>query len=59
MLTEIPVIVASLKDAQGRCGRGEAAGVSYDGETPASMAAQLHGLRARLHDDVTPADLMA
>lgn len=59
VMTEIPVIVASLRDAQGRCGRGEAAGVPYDGETPASMAAQLQGLRASLHDDVTPADLMA
>lgn len=58
VMTEIPVIVATLQDAQGRCGRGEAAGVPYDGETPASMAAQLHALRARLHADVSPAELM-
>lgn len=58
VMTDIAVIVVTLRDAYGRCGRGEAAGVAYDGETPSSMAAQLEALRARLHADLTPTELM-
>ena len=32
-INDIGVIVATLEDAAGRQGRGEAAGVDYDGET--------------------------
>ena len=41
------VIVVTLKDAEGRIGRGEAAGVDYDGETPASMVAQVESVADR------------
>ena len=39
-ITHIPVLVATLGGG-GQRGWGEAAGVDYDGETPASMAAQI------------------
>lgn len=42
------VIVVTLEDGHGRCGRGEAAGVDYDGETPASMVAQVEATAERL-----------
>ncbi len=58
VMTDIPVVVVTLRDANGRCGRGEAAGVAYDGETPGSMAAQLEAVRERLHADLTPTELM-
>ncbi len=58
VIPDIPVIVVTLRDAYGRCGRGEAAGVPYDGETPASMTAQLEALRPRLHADLAPTELM-
>jgi L-alanine-DL-glutamate epimerase-like enolase superfamily enzyme len=49
VMHEVPVIVATISDGAGNQGRGEAAGVDYDGETPASMTAQLEALGARLH----------
>src|ERR1700751_4260282 len=48
--TEVPVLVAELGDGEGRVGRGEAAGVDYDGETPASMAAQIEEVAHTLYD---------
>jgi len=57
-LMDIPVIVVTLTDAQGRRGRGEAAGVDYDGETPESMAAQVAAIAAHLDDDTACADLL-
>ena len=48
--TEIPVLVAELGDGEGHVGRGEAAGVDYDGETPASMAAQIEAVAHALDD---------
>src|SRR5579871_2175370 len=35
------VVVVTLTDADGRVGRGEAAGVDYDGETVESMCGQI------------------
>lgn len=42
------VVLVTLRDAKGRIGRGEAAGVDYDGETPESMVRQLRSLAHRL-----------
>ncbi len=39
-----PVIVVTLRDEQGHCGRGEAAGVDYSGETVESMMRQIRAL---------------
>ena len=43
--TSIPAIELTLADAAGHIGRGEALGVDYAGETPATMAAQLEAVR--------------
>ncbi|WP_219211488.1 N-acetyl-D-Glu racemase DgcA [Variovorax boronicumulans] len=58
VMTGVDVVVATLHDAQGHRGRGEAAGVDYDGESPASMTEQIAAVAPRLHADVTPAELM-
>jgi L-Ala-D/L-Glu epimerase / N-acetyl-D-glutamate racemase len=42
----LDVIVVTLTDGDGLAGRGEAAGVDYDGETAALLAAQIEALRA-------------
>lgn len=47
-LTALPVIVVTLRDADGNVGRAEAAGVDYDGETPASMMAEIARVRPAL-----------
>jgi L-Ala-D/L-Glu epimerase len=39
------VVVVTLEDNDGHIGRGEAAGVDYDGETVGSMAAQIEAIR--------------
>ncbi|MCS0629946.1 dipeptide epimerase [Telluria mixta] len=57
-MTDVDVLVVTLRDAQGRAGRGEAAGVSYDGETLASIAAQVDAVRPLLRADTAGADLM-
>jgi L-alanine-DL-glutamate epimerase-like enolase superfamily enzyme len=41
----LEVVVVTLADSQGVVGRGEAAGVDYDGETVALLVAQLEALR--------------
>lgn len=43
--TGLDVIVVTLGDADGHVGRGEAAGVDYDGETAAMLATQVEALR--------------
>jgi L-alanine-DL-glutamate epimerase-like enolase superfamily enzyme len=58
-ITDIPVILVELTDAAGRTGRGEAAGVDYDGETPASMAADVDAVATRLTDALTGEALLA
>lgn len=57
-ITRVPVLLLELTGKHGARGRAEAAGVDYDGETPASMAAQLTRVQAELHDEVTGADLL-
>lgn len=54
VVTEIGQIVVELIDEQGRTGRGEAPGLPYEGETPASMSAQLARLPDPLSADLTP-----
>lgn len=41
----LDVIVVTLTDADGHVGRGEAAGVDYDGENTALMCAQIEAIR--------------
>jgi len=57
-ITHLPVLMVELTGKSGVRGRAEAAGVDYDGETPASMAAQLVRIRQHLHDEVTGQDLL-
>jgi L-alanine-DL-glutamate epimerase-like enolase superfamily enzyme len=47
-ITHVPVILVTASDSEGRTGRGEAAGVDYDGETPESMAAQVAAVAPKL-----------
>ncbi|MBK6350944.1 MAG: hypothetical protein IPF50_14605 [Proteobacteria bacterium] len=56
--THVPVLVVRLTNAAGQRGWAEAAGVDYDGETPASMAAQVEAVRSALHDRLTGAELI-
>jgi L-alanine-DL-glutamate epimerase-like enolase superfamily enzyme len=44
----LDVIVVTLTDAAGHVGRGEAAGVDYDGETVPLLAGQLEALRGEV-----------
>ena len=57
-LTHLPVLFLELTGKHGAKGRAEAAGVDYDGETPAGMAAQLRSVRSYLHDEVTGEELL-
>jgi L-Ala-D/L-Glu epimerase / N-acetyl-D-glutamate racemase len=57
-LTQLPVLLLELTGKGGARGRAEAAGVDYDGETPASMAAQLASIEGELRDAVTGQDLL-
>ena len=47
-IDEVPVLQAELRDRAGHRGRSEAVGIDYEGETPASMAGQVEGLRGWL-----------
>lgn len=47
----LEVVVVTLFDAHGQGARGEAAGVDYDGETVAAMAAELTALAASVQDE--------
>ena len=57
-ISDIPVILVTLTDSAGHRGRGEAAGVDYDGETVESMRAQVEGVTAALKDGITGTDLL-
>ena len=50
--TSLEVIVATLVDEDGHVGRGEAAGVDYDGETVRLMRQQLEAARRRIECDL-------
>lgn len=57
VLVDLPVLHVELADTQGHVGRAEAAGVDYDGETPASMRAQVEAVAERLRDSTMPDDI--
>ncbi len=53
----LDVLLVRLHDGEGHCGRGEAAGVDYAGETIASMRAQLEDLEPALRSGISRAEL--
>jgi L-Ala-D/L-Glu epimerase len=55
----LEVIVATLTDPAGLQGRGEAAGVDYDGETIPLLAAQIEALRSHIEAGLDRAALAA
>src|SRR6516162_2256195 len=57
-ITHLPVLLVEVTGREGARGRAEAAGVDYDGETPASMAVQLANIQGHLHDAVSGEDLL-
>lgn len=57
-MEDVPVIHVRLRDKNGVSGHAEAAGIDYDGETPASMGAQLHAITSSLHDDISAPELL-
>ncbi|TDP61248.1 N-acetyl-D-Glu racemase DgcA [Roseateles toxinivorans] len=58
VMHDLPLIGITLTDRYGYAGRAEAAGVDYDGETPATMSAQIDAVAAQLHDDLRGVDLL-
>jgi len=48
----LDVVVVTLTDADGRVGRGEAAGVDYDGETIALLRAQIDAVRPAIEQGI-------
>ena len=55
----LEVLVVTLTDEGGCVGRGEAAGVDYDGETVARLRAQLEAVRPRIEAGIDFAGLAA
>ena len=49
-ITHVPVVTVTLTDEAGNIGRAEAAGVDYDGETPAMVLAQIESALPTLRD---------
>lgn len=58
VIAAVRVLHVELRDARGRRGAAEAAGVDYDGETPESLARQLDTVAGDLRDDVSGTDLL-
>src|SRR6267154_5569565 len=52
----LDVVVVTLTDADGRVGRGEAAGVDYDGETIALLRAQIEAVQPAIEQGVGAGD---
>jgi len=59
IMVDLPLLVVELTDSNGLVGRGEAAGVDYDGETLASMRVQIESVAERLNTATTQTDLAA
>jgi len=59
IMVDLPLLVVELTDSNGLVGRGEAAGVDYDGETPSSMRRQIESVATRLNTATTQTDLAA
>ena len=57
IMVDLPLLLVELTDRNGHVGRGEAAGVDYDGETLASMRVQIESVAERLNTATIPADL--
>jgi L-Ala-D/L-Glu epimerase len=55
----LDVIVVTLTDAAGHRGRGEAAGVDYDGESAPGLASEIEGLRSCIEAGANLQDLAA
>lgn len=51
-IDDLPLLVVTLTDPDGRQGRAEAAGVDYDGDTPERMAAAIRAIAPALRSDV-------
>ncbi|MGH8251036.1 MAG: N-acetyl-D-Glu racemase DgcA [Steroidobacteraceae bacterium] len=51
-ISSVQVIVVEIEDRNGIRGRGEAAGVDYEGETPQSMLAQVESVRPRIESGI-------
>jgi L-alanine-DL-glutamate epimerase-like enolase superfamily enzyme len=51
-ISDLPLLLLTLTDAEGRQGRAEAAGVDYDNETPEGMAATIRAIATALRDDL-------
>ncbi len=57
-MTSLQVIVVEIDDREGARGRGEAAGVEYEGETPQSMLAQIESVRAQIESGIDRESLL-
>ncbi|MEP6546490.1 MAG: dipeptide epimerase [Gammaproteobacteria bacterium] len=55
----LDVVVVTLVDSQGRVGRGEAAGVDYDGETIPLLCAQIEAKRVDIERAIASAPVAA
>ena len=56
--THVPVLVAQLTDNKGVRGWAETAGVDYDGETPASISAQIEAMKPSMHEHISGEELL-
>jgi len=56
---DLPLLLLTLTDGEGRQGRAEAAGVDYDDETPERMATTIHTIASALHADLDGGTLAA
>jgi L-alanine-DL-glutamate epimerase-like enolase superfamily enzyme len=59
VIINLPLLLLEVTDENGFVGRGEAAGVDYDGETPGSMRSQLEAILPQLRATTTPEDVQA
>jgi L-Ala-D/L-Glu epimerase len=57
IITSIRCIQVTLKDADGNIGRGEAVGIDYAGETPATMINQIEKVRSTIETGATRSSL--
>jgi L-alanine-DL-glutamate epimerase-like enolase superfamily enzyme len=57
VVVDLPLLLLEVTDPDGFVGRGEAAGIDYDGETPRSMRGQIESILPRLADTTTPDDV--
>ncbi|MEM6683461.1 MAG: N-acetyl-D-Glu racemase DgcA [Pseudomonadota bacterium] len=57
-MTHVELLIATIEE-DGHCGRGEAAGIFYLGETGESMAAQAKGVAQAIESGATRQDLVA